>query len=61
MENFEFPYSYKNIRFSYPLLIIQQGVSTTDIRRNYTRFLNFDRVILRSKEDGSEIEVAPKL
>ncbi len=61
MENFEFPYSYKNIRFSYPLLIIQQGVSTTDIRRNYTRFLNIDRVILRSKEDGSEIEVAPKL
>ena len=62
LEDFEFPYSYKNIqgRFSYPLLIIQQGVSTTDIRRNYTRFLNFDRVILRSKEDGSEIEVAPK-
>ncbi|MBQ7179905.1 MAG: hypothetical protein IJR87_01275 [Bacteroidaceae bacterium] len=61
MEDFEFPYSYKNIRYSYPLLIIQQGVSTTDIRRNYTRFMNFDRVILKSKEDGSEIEVAPKL
>ncbi|MCR4915978.1 MAG: hypothetical protein K6A96_09515, partial [Prevotella sp.] len=61
LEDFEFPYSYKNVRYSYPLLIFQQGVSTTDIRRNYTRFLNFDRVILKSKEDGSEIEVAPKL
>jgi len=57
--DFVFPYSYKNLRYCYPLLLIEQGVSTSNVRKDYTRYLNFDRVILKSKEDGSEIEVAP--
>lgn len=59
-ENFEFPYSYKNLRYCYPSLEITTGLGTKDNEKNgFTRFLNIDRVILKSKVDDSEIEVVP--
>lgn len=57
-ENFEFPYSYKNLRYSYPSLEITTGLGSKD-KVGFTRFLNIDRVILKSKEDNSEYVVAP--
>lgn len=60
IEDFEFPYSYANITKSYPTLIIQSSTSSSDIRRGYVRELCIDKIILRSKEDGSEIYYAPQ-
>lgn len=59
IENFEFPYSYANISDSYPTLIIQSSPSNSDIKKGYVRELCIDRIILRSKQDGSVIDVIP--
>ena len=59
-KDFEFPYSYANITKSYPTLIIQSSTSSSDIRRGYVRELCIDKIILRSKEDGSETYYAPQ-
>lgn len=56
---FEFPYSYKNLRNSYPTLSISATAKTTDINGNprqgiigkYTNALCIDRIIMRCKED----------
>ncbi len=60
IEDFEFPYSYGNVTNSYPTLIIQGSATSSDMRsRGYIRELCIDKVILRSKEDGSETVVTP--
>jgi len=58
--DFTFPYSYKNLRHSYPTLIIQGAPTSSDIRKGkYTRTLCIDRVILKSKENQTTIEIDP--
>lgn len=57
--NMEFPYSYQNMIHSYPLLSIKGAVTTSDARKGYIRQICIDRIILKSKEDGSVIEVDP--
>ena len=60
MEDFEFPYSYGNVTNSYPTMIIQGSATSADMRtRGYIRNLCIDKIILRSKEDGSETIVTP--
>ena len=60
VEDFEFPYSYGNVTNSYPTLIIQGSATSADMRtRGYIRNLCIDKIILRSKEDGSETIVTP--
>ncbi len=60
LENFTFPYSYKNLRYSYPTLIIQSSgtLRSSDLKNGYIRDLYIDQVILKSKEDNSEIVIA---
>ncbi len=61
-EDFEFPYSYKNLTYSYPVLAIDgktggKGYKTTD---GFIYGLHIDRVILRSKETGEETILDPQ-
>lgn len=50
-KDFEFPYSYKNLRHSYPTLTITtKKPNSTERRNNYRPFLNIDRIILKSKD-----------
>lgn len=58
-QDFEFPYSYKNITCSYPTLYIECATSKTDAKNGYIYDLCIDKIILKSKEDGSETEVTP--
>ena len=57
--DFEFPYSYKNIRRSYPTLILEGQTSKNDAKNGFIYSLCIDKIILRSKEDGSETIVTP--
>lgn len=57
---FEFPWSYKNLRYSYPTLIIDAANSSSLIKEGYLYTLCIDRVILRSKETGEETIVDPR-
>lgn len=50
-KDFEFPYSYKNLRHSYPTLQLTTNTNSTDRRNGYTNSICIDRFILRSKED----------
>lgn len=60
-ENFEFPYSYKNLRFSYPTLLIKtQLANSTDkkekddngnTRKWAQNYIAIDRIILVAKEN----------
>ncbi len=59
MEDVEIPYSYKNLEHSYPLMTITSDASNSDVRKGYIRELCIDRVILKSKEDDTVIEVDP--
>ncbi|MDE5787015.1 MAG: hypothetical protein K2H79_00500, partial [Bacteroidaceae bacterium] len=48
----EFPYSYKNLRFCWPVLEVTSTASKTEVDRSgYTHNFCIDRIILRSKED----------
>lgn len=49
-KDFEFPYSYKNLRHSYPTLQLTTNTNSTDRRNGYTNFICIDRFILRSKD-----------
>lgn len=57
MEDFKFPCSYKNMIYSYPVLIIE-GVTKTSgnqtPKKGFMYGLNIDRIILKSKETGFE-------
>ncbi len=55
LEDFEFPYSYKNLRYCYPTLSIKGVCSNSDIKKGYTPRLCIDQIILRSKMRDTEI------
>jgi len=59
LEDFEFPYSYKNIHRSYPTLYLECTTASSNAKNGFLYSLCIDKIILRSKEDGSEIEVTP--
>ena len=59
VEDFEFPTSYKNIPASYPVLYIECIASKSDLRTGFINQLCIDKIILKSKEDGTEIDVTP--
>ena len=49
-ENFEFPYSYKNLRYSYPTLYIEGVTSKNDANKNgFVYDLVIDKIILKRK------------
>ena len=50
-ENFEFPYSYKNLRHSFPTLSLTTKTTSKERREGYSNAFCIDRIILRSKED----------
>ena len=58
-EDFEFPYTYKNIRCAYPTLYIEGATSRNDMKNGFIFDLCIDKIILKSKEDGSVTEVTP--
>ena len=49
-ENFEFPYSYKNLRFSYPTLYLEGSTSKTDNKNGFVYDFAIDKIILRRKD-----------
>ena len=59
-KDFEFPYSYKNLRYSYPILLIDGATSKTSAKKGFIYALCIDRVILKSKETGEETIVDPQ-
>lgn len=50
-ENFEFPYSYKNLRNCYPTIQIKDRATATNLKNGYTHTLSIDRFLFVSKED----------
>lgn len=55
-ENFKFPYSYKNLRFSYPTLKISTQLANNTDKKTYTgtwaqNYIAIDRIILVAKEN----------
>ena len=59
-EDFEFPYSYKALNYSYPTLILDGATTAARSKQGFLYSLCIDRVIMRSKESGEEIVIAPK-
>jgi len=49
-EDFEFPYSYKNLRYTYPTLIIEGATRSAMVKQGFMYSLCIDRIILKSKE-----------
>ena len=58
--DFEFPYSYKDLSYSYPTLILDGATNAARSKQGFLYSLCIDRVIMRSKESGEEIVIAPK-
>jgi hypothetical protein len=50
-EDFEFPYSYKNLRYSYPSLMITGATKAATAKKGFMYGLCIDRIILKSKEE----------
>ena len=51
LEDFQFPVSYRNQRYAYPLLEVKTYVSRTEDRRGtYTNEYKIDKIILKCKE-----------
>lgn len=50
LEDFEFPYSYKNMRFSYPTLYIEGSTGRNDAKNGYVFDLVVDKIILKRKD-----------
>ncbi|MBO7120746.1 MAG: hypothetical protein J6W03_10565 [Bacteroidaceae bacterium] len=48
-EDFNFPYSYKNMRFSYPTLVLEGYTGKSDAKNGFVYDLVIDKVILRRK------------
>lgn len=59
-KDFEFPYSYKNLRYSYPTITIESKASASDRRKGYILPICIDQIILKSKETGNVVVVDPK-
>jgi len=49
-ENFEFPYSYKNLIYSYPTLMLTTKTTSSERKKGYSNAYCIDRIILRSKD-----------
>ena len=49
-ENFEFPYSYKNMRFSYPTLILEESIKSSEASQGYLYDIVIDKIILKRKD-----------
>ena len=49
-EDFEFPFSYKNMRFSYPTLIFEGQTSKNDAKSGYVYDIVIDKIILKRKD-----------
>ena len=60
-EDFEFPYSYKDLSYSYPTLIIEGATRSVMAKQGFLYSLCIDRVIMRSKESGEDIVIAPEV
>lgn len=56
-ENFEFPYSYKNLSHSYPVLELQADVSSGEKKLGYSHDFCIDQIILVSKDDNTVIAI----
>lgn len=48
-EDFEFKYSYKNMRYSYPTIYIEGGTGSKDAKEGYVYDLVIDKIILKRK------------
>ena len=48
-EDFEFPCSYKNMRFSYPTLVLEGYTGKSDAKNGFVYDLVLDKIILRRK------------
>jgi len=59
-EDFEFPYSYKDLSYSFPTLILAGATRSTNVKKGFMYGLCIDRVILKSKESGEEIVINPE-
>ena len=59
-EDFEFPYSYKNLTYSYPTLILEGATKSASAKKGFIYHLYIDRVILKSKETGEETILDPQ-
>ena len=46
----DFPFSYKNMRFAYPTLIIEGSTGSKDVKNGYRYDLVIDKIILRRKD-----------
>ena len=60
-EDFEFPYSYKDLSYSYPTLILDVATRSVMAKQGFLYSLCIDRVIMRSKESGEDIVIAPEV
>ena len=60
-EDFEFPYSYKDLNYSYPTLILDGATTAARSKQGFLYSLCIDRVIMRSKESGEDIVIAPEV
>ena len=60
-EDFEFPYSYKGLNYSYPTLILDGATTAARSKQGFLYSLCIDRVIMRSKESGEDIVIAPEV
>jgi len=49
-ENFEFPYSYKNMRYSYPTLILESTTTDKKTKEGYVFDIVIDKIILKRKD-----------
>ena len=49
-EDFEFPFSYKNMRFTYPTLIIEGYTGKNDAKNGFVYDLVIDKIILKRKD-----------
>jgi hypothetical protein len=50
LENFKFPYSYKNMRYSYPTLSLEGKTGSKDAKNGFVYDLVIDKVILKRKD-----------
>ena len=51
VDSITFPYSYKNITKSYPVLTLTSRAKASDLRKGYQHPFSIDRIILEAKKD----------
>lgn len=63
LKDYTFPYSYKNMRFTYPTLQIAgatKGSGNTSTSKGFIYGLYIDRILLKSKETGEVTSLDPQ-